>query len=38
MTSTPGFGAIFYGYFVYAAVWIVGYFLLAGYLNRRDGK
>ena len=38
MTPTPGFGGNFYGYFVYAAVWIAAYFLLAGYLNRRDRK
>ena len=38
MTPTPGFGGNFYGYFVYAAVWIAAYFLLARYLNRRDGK
>ena len=38
MTPTPGFGGNFYGYFAYAAVWIAAYFLLAGYLNRRDGK
>ena len=38
MNPTPGFGANFYGYFVYAAVWIAGYFLLVRYLNRRDRK
>jgi hypothetical protein len=35
---TPGFGWNFYGYFVYAAIWIVGYFILAAHLNRRDRK
>ncbi len=35
---TAGFGWNFYGYFIYAAIWIVGYFILAGYLSRRDRK
>jgi hypothetical protein len=35
---TAGFGWNFYGYFIYAAIWIVGYFILAVYLNRRDRK
>ena len=38
MNPTPGFGANFYGYFVYAAVWIAGCFLLVRYLNRGDRK
>lgn len=36
MNSTPGFGANFYAYFLYAAIWIAGYFALASWLNRRD--
>jgi len=33
---THGFEANFYGFFVYAAVWVVLYFVLAAWLNRRD--
>ncbi len=35
---THGFGANFYGFFVYAVVWVVLYFLLAAWLNRRDRR
>jgi hypothetical protein len=31
-----GFGSNFYGFFIYAIVWVALYFLLAYYLNRRD--
>ena len=33
-----GFGANFYGFFVYAIVWVALYFVLAAWLNRRDHR
>jgi hypothetical protein len=38
MNSVPGFQANFYGFFIYAIVWVALYFLLASYLNRRDRR
>jgi len=35
---TPGFGANFYGFFVYAVLWAGLYFALAAWLNRRDRR
>jgi hypothetical protein len=34
---TEGFGMNFYGFFLYAGVWVVGYFLWAIYANRKEG-
>jgi uncharacterized membrane protein len=31
-----GFGMNFYGFFIYAGAWVVGYFLGALYANRKD--
>jgi hypothetical protein len=36
MASTPGFQGNFYGFFVYAALWVGFYLVLVRYLNRRD--
>lgn len=33
---TEGFGMNFYGFFLYAGGWVVGYFLWAFYANRKD--
>jgi hypothetical protein len=33
-----GFQANFYGFFVYAILWVALYFLLAAYSNRRDRR
>jgi hypothetical protein len=36
LASVPGFRENFYGFFIFAVVWVVLYFVLASYLNRRD--
>jgi hypothetical protein len=36
--NAPGFQANFYGFFIYAIVWVALYFVLAAYLNRRDRR
>ena len=33
-----GFGWSFYGFFLYAGVWVCLYFLLARYMNQKDKK
>ena len=33
---TEGFGLNFYGFFLYAGVWVIGYFLWAFRANRKD--
>ncbi len=35
---TGGFGWSFYGFFVFAAVWIAAYFTWAAWMNRRPGR
>ena len=34
---TGGFGWNFYGFFVFAVVWIAAYFAWAAWMNRRPG-
>ncbi len=34
---TGGFGWSFYGFFVFAVVWIAAYFAWAAWMNRRPG-
>jgi hypothetical protein len=36
MPVIHGFGWNFYGFFLYAALWVGLYFLLARFLNRRE--
>lgn len=33
---TEGFGWNFYGFFLYAGVWVIGYFLWALHTNRKE--
>ncbi|MFQ5744325.1 MAG: hypothetical protein ACE5HV_12155 [Acidobacteriota bacterium] len=36
-TMHAGFGISFYGFFVFAAAWCIGYFAWALWANRRHG-
>jgi len=38
MAHVPSFGLNFYGYFVFAALWVCGYFFWAWRINARERR